>query len=137
MRTTVSGRGGRAGMTLIEVLVALVILSGSLLAMGNFMGKFTENQKFASLRQDEIDIATDLIDSVEHASTYASIPGYAGTVSETRDNASFSRTTTVLQMGGGATSVVNYYLISTAVTTAALGPSGNSTVTKTIAIRQF
>jgi prepilin-type N-terminal cleavage/methylation domain-containing protein len=137
MRTTVNGRGVRAGMTLVEVLVALVILSGSLIAMGNFMGKFTETQRFASLRQDEIDIATDLVDSVEHASTYASIPGYAGTVSAARDNATFSRTTTVKQIGGGATSVVNYYLITTAVTCTALGPSGNATVTKTIAIRQF
>jgi prepilin-type N-terminal cleavage/methylation domain-containing protein len=137
MRTANNRRAERAGMTLIEVMVALVILSGSLIAMGNFMGKFTETQKFASLRQDEIDIATDLIDSVEHASSYAAIPGFAGTASETRDNASFSRTTTVTQVGGAATSTVNYYLITTAVTTTALTPSGNATVTKTIAIRQF
>jgi prepilin-type N-terminal cleavage/methylation domain-containing protein len=137
MRTANTGRAGRAGMTLIEVMVALVILSGSLIAMGNFMGKFTENQRFASLRQDEIDIATDLVDSVEHAATYAAIPGYAGTQSVSRDNATFSRVTTVKQIGGGTTSVVNYYLVSTAVSTAALSPSGNATVKKTIAIRQF
>jgi prepilin-type N-terminal cleavage/methylation domain-containing protein len=137
MRTTVNGRVDRAGMTLVEVLVALVILSGSLIAMGNFMGKFTETQRFASLRQDEIDLATDMVDSVEHAATYAAIPGYAGTVSVSRDNATFSRVTTVKQIGGGATSVVNYYIVTVAVSCTALGPSGNSTVKKSTVIRQF
>lgn len=137
MRTAVKGRAGRAGMTLVEVMVALVILAGSLVAMGNFMGKFSENQRFASLRQDEIDLATDLVDSVEHATTYASIPSYAGTTSITRDNATFSRVVTVKQIGGGVTSVVNYYLVTAAVTSTAMGPSGNATVKKSTAIRQF
>jgi hypothetical protein len=74
---------------------------------------------------------------VEHASTYAAIPGYAGTVSITRDNATFSRVVTVKQIGGGATSVVNYYLVTAAVSCTALGPSGNATVKKSTAIRQF
>ncbi|HZS58554.1 MAG TPA: prepilin-type N-terminal cleavage/methylation domain-containing protein [Gemmatimonadaceae bacterium] len=137
MRTAVKGRAGRAGMTLVEVLVSLVILAGSLVAMGNFMGKFSQNQRFASLRQDEIDLATDLVDSVGHASTYASIPGYAGTTSITRDGATFSRVVTVKQIGGGPTSVVNYYLVTAAVSSTAMSAIANSTVKKSIAIRQF
>lgn len=133
MRTGRTQRAGRAGMTLIEVLVALVILAGSLVAMGNFMGKFTHAQKAASLRQDAVDIATDLVDSVQHATTYAAIPTFAGTVTEMRDNGTFTRVTTVKQMGGTALAVVNYYIITTAVT-----PPGNlPVVKKTVAIRQF
>jgi prepilin-type N-terminal cleavage/methylation domain-containing protein len=134
MRTGRTRRAGRAGMTLIEVLVALVILAGSLVAMGNFMGKFTHAQKAAGLRQDAIDIATDLVDSVQHATTYASIPTvYGGTVTETRDNGTFTRVTTIKQMGGTPLSTVNYYIITTAVTP----PDNLPVVKKTIAIRQF
>ena len=107
----------RAGMTLIEVMVALVILAGSLVAMGNFMGKFTHTQRIASLRQDAIDIATDVLDSAQHDSTAAAVAtDFGGTVSITRDNATFSRTTTVKQLGSATTGTYDYYIVTTVVT---------------------
>lgn len=121
----------RAGMTLIEVMVALVILAGSLVAMGNFMGKFTHTQKMASLRQDAIDIATDVLDSAQHDSTAAAVAtDYGGTVSVTRDGATFSRTTTVKQLGSATTGTYDYYIVTTVVTPPANFARGSgSTVT--------
>ncbi len=116
-----SGRGPTAGMTLIEVLVALVILAGSLVAMGNFMGQFTHAQRIASLRQDAIDIASDVLDSASHDSTAAAVShDYAGTRSVTRDNATFTRVTTVKQMGSATTGTYDYFIVTATVT-----PPGN------------
>jgi prepilin-type N-terminal cleavage/methylation domain-containing protein len=131
----------RAGMTLIEVMVALVILAGSLVAMGNFMGKFTHTQRIASLRQDAIDIATDVLDSCEHDSSAATIQtDFGGTVNITRDNATFSRTTTVKQLGSATTGTYDYYIVTTVVTppaNIARGSSGTVTLSpikKTIVV---
>ena len=131
----------RAGMTLIEVMVALVILAGSLVAMGNFMGKFTHTQRIASLRQDAIDIATDVLDSAQHDSSAAALTAdFQGTVSVTRDGATFSRTTTVKQLGSATTGTYDYYIVTTVVTPPvnyARGSSGMVTlapIKKTIVI---
>jgi prepilin-type N-terminal cleavage/methylation domain-containing protein len=125
MHTTLTRQ--RAGMTLIEVMVALVILAGSLVAMGNFMGKFTHTQRIASLRQDAIDIATDVLDSCEHDSSAATVQtDFGGTVSVTRDNATFTRTTTVKQLGSATTGTYDYYIVTTVVTPPANTANGGS-----------
>lgn len=139
MHTTLTRQ--RAGMTLIEVMVALVILAGSLVAMGNFMGKFTHTQRIASLRQDAIDIATDVLDSCQHDSSAATIQtDFGGTVNVTRDGATFSRTTTVKQLGSATTGTYDYYIVTTVVTppaNLARGSSGTVTlapIKKTIVV---
>ena len=130
------GRRGRPGMTLIEVIVALVILSGSLIAMGNFMGKFAHAQRRAGMHADAVDLASDVMDSVQHDSTYAAIPGdFQKSVTISRDGASFTRSTVVRQIGGGVTSNVNYYIVTTSVINTQLLPP--DTVRKSIIIRAF
>lgn len=130
------GRQVRPGMTLLEVMVALVILSGSLIAMGNFMGKFAHTQRRAGLHADAVDLASDVMDSVQHDSSYAAIPGdFQKSVSISRDGASFTRSTIVKQIGGSVTSNVNYYIITTTVINNQLTPA--DTVKKSIVIRSF
>ena len=130
------GRRGRPGMTLIEVIVALVILSGSLIAMGNFMGKFAHAQRRAGMHADAVDLASDVMDSVQHDSSYAAIPGdFQKSVSISRDGASFTRSTVVKQIGGAVVSNVNYYIVTTTVINTQLIPA--DTVKKSIVIRQF
>lgn len=135
MSHTTDGRAERAGMTLIEVMVALVILSGSLIAMGNFMGKFAHQQREASVRSDAMDLATDVMDSCQHDSTYATVPADWGKTSTiTRDNVTFTRTTTVRQIGGAVTSTVNYYIVTTKVTNPQFSADS---VKQSIVIRPF
>ncbi len=136
MSRMTEGRAERAGMTLIEVLVALVILSGSLIAMGNFMGKFAHTQRRAAIHSDALDLATDVMDSCQHDSTYAAIPGdWTKTSTISRDNATFTRATTVKQIGGAVTSTVNYYIVTTQVVNSQLVPA--DTVKQSIVIRPF
>lgn len=126
----------RPGMTLIEVMVALVILSGSLIAMGNFMGKFAHAQRRAGMHADAVDLASDVMDSVQHDSSYAAIPGdFQKTATIARDGASFTRSTVVKQIGGAVTSNVNYLIITTTVINNQLKPA--DTVKKSIVIRSF
>jgi prepilin-type N-terminal cleavage/methylation domain-containing protein len=130
------GRSGRPGMTLIEVMVALVILSGSLIAMGNFMGKFSYAQRRAGIHADAVDLASDVMDSVQHDSTYAAIPtDFQRTSTISRDGASFTRATSVKHIGGGVTQSVDYYIITTTVVNSQLMPA--DTVKKSIIIRPF
>jgi prepilin-type N-terminal cleavage/methylation domain-containing protein len=133
---TNGGRQMRPGMTLIEVMVALVILSGSLIAMGNFMGKFAHAQRRAGMHADAVDLASDVMDSVQHDSSYAAIPGdFQKSVTIARDGASFTRSTVVKQIGGAVTSNVNYYIITSTVINNQLKPA--DTVRKSIVIRSF
>jgi prepilin-type N-terminal cleavage/methylation domain-containing protein len=133
---TNGGRQMRSGMTLIEVMVALVILSGSLIAMGNFMGKFAHTQRRAGMHADAVDLASDVMDSVQHDSTYAAIPGdFQKSVTIARDGATFTRSTAVKQIGGAVTSNVNYYIVTTTVINNQLKPA--DTVRKSIVIRSF
>ena len=136
MSQETAGRSVRPGMTLIEVMVALVILSGSLIAMGNFMGKFAHTQRRAGMHADAVDLASDVMDSVQHDSSYAAIPAdFNKTASISRDGATFTRTTLVKQIGGAVTSTVNYYIITTIVVNGQLIPA--DTVKKSIVIRSF
>jgi len=124
----------RAGMTLIEVMVALVILAGSLMAMGNFMGKYSHATKLAELRAHALDLATDRIDSVRHASLYTSVPAtYAGTQSISLDSATYTRTTIVNHVGGGVGDSLDVMLVTVKVTP----PDSAGTVSKTIAFGPF
>src|SRR5271167_3687533 len=94
-----AGRGGeRRGMTLIECMVALVILSGSLLALGNFMGKYAHTESIAAASGGALDLATNRIDSIKHYTVYANIPTtFAGTqtIAEGSSGAKYTRTTKI------------------------------------------
>jgi len=124
----------RAGMTLIEVMVALVILAGSLMAMGNFMGKYSHTTKLAELRAHALDLVTDRIDSVRHASVYTSVPSsFAGVQNISLDSATYTRTTIVDHVGGGVGDSLDVMVVTVKVTP----PDSAGTVSKTIAFGPF
>jgi prepilin-type N-terminal cleavage/methylation domain-containing protein len=124
----------RRGMTLIECMVALVILAGSLMALGNFMGKYSHTQSMAAYEQVALDLATNRIDSIKHAPIYANIPTtFPGVTTIPEGEASFKRTTTVDHVGGGPTDTLDVMYVTVVVQTADSG----ATVTKTAVIPAF
>jgi prepilin-type N-terminal cleavage/methylation domain-containing protein len=106
----------RCGMTLIETLVAVVVLGTALIGMGYFMGNFAHTTKVATLQQRALDLATDRIDSVRHVSNYASIDTMAASETIIADSSTYTRVTMVQHVGGGPTDSLDYRTVTVAVT---------------------
>ena len=115
--------GARAGMTLIEVIIAIVILSGALLSMGGFVAKFANTVSMSDVRGIAAELAADRIETVKAATSYAVIDSLyrktegAGTIA---GYPKFTRQTLVQRVGGGATDLVDYKIITVIVSTPAL-----------------
>jgi prepilin-type N-terminal cleavage/methylation domain-containing protein len=128
----------RRGMTLVEVVVAIIILAGVLLVLGGFSAKFAQANSQAHLVITANEIAAQRLDEVRTQPTYASIdllatPAAAPDTAQ-RDNTTFYRSTRVRRVGGTApTDSVDYKLLTVIVT----HPSMTKPVTKTTAIAAF
>lgn len=109
-------RGARRGMTLLEVMVALTILTGALLALGRYSGEFTRTNTNSRLRLTALELATARLDSIKGSATYTAIDGFAGTESTISGYPNFSRVTTIRRVGGGAADLVDYKVVSVSVT---------------------
>lgn len=110
-----ASRSARAGMTLIETLLALTILATALIGMGDFMGRFSHATKVAALQQRSIDLATDRIDSVKHAPDYANIDTMAVTENVTIDSTTYRRQTMVQHVGGAPSDTLDFRVVTVSV----------------------
>jgi prepilin-type N-terminal cleavage/methylation domain-containing protein len=128
----------RSGMTLIECMVALVILGGSLIALGNFMGKYAHTVSTSANEQTALDLAANRADSARFDSVYLDIPtDFAGTQTfnygSGATSAKWKRTTTVTHKGGSPTDTIDVMYVTVVVQ----APDSGSTVTKTVVIPAF
>jgi prepilin-type N-terminal cleavage/methylation domain-containing protein len=123
----------RSGMTLIETLVAVVILATALIGMAHFMASFSHVTKTSALRARALDLAADRIDSVEHSPDYSAIDTTATIESITADSATYERQTMVQHIGGGPADTLDYRIVTVAVTI----PNAPQPVRKTVAIAAF
>jgi prepilin-type N-terminal cleavage/methylation domain-containing protein len=126
-------RGGRHGMTLMETLIAIVILASVLIGLGEFMAQFAHTTKVSALQQRGLDLATDRIDSVEHSQTYVSIDSMAAVENIAMDSTVYKRTTLVQHIGGGPTDTMDYRTVTVSVAL----PSVPAPVRKTTIIAAF
>ncbi len=69
----------RSGMTLIEVMIALVILTGALLGMGKFITSFSHSTSDGALSSVASDLVLDRIETIKGSSSYAALDTYAVT----------------------------------------------------------
>jgi len=125
----------RRGMTLVEVVVALFILTGVLLSLGSFSMRFAQANSQAHLVITANEIAASRLDEVRMQPTYAAVSSLAtpaNTPDQVRaDNVTFFRATSVKQFGGtAATDSMNYKAVTVVVTQ----PMMRKTVSKTTAI---
>jgi prepilin-type N-terminal cleavage/methylation domain-containing protein len=126
-------RGMRRGMTLIETMIAVVILGTALIGLGDFMARFAHATKVAALQQRGLDLATDRVDSAEHAPTYVSLDTMAATENITIDSTVYTRQTIVQHIGGGPTDTLDYRTVTVQVTL----PTVTNPVRKTVIIAAF
>lgn len=133
-RARMRGPRTRAGMTLVEVIVAMFILTGVILVLGGFSAAFAQANAQAHLVISANEIAATRLDSARTQPSYGSLDAMADSTQVTSDNTVFTRVTTVRRVGDSSPqSVQDYRLVTVRVT----HPAMRRIVSKTTAITAF
>jgi prepilin-type N-terminal cleavage/methylation domain-containing protein len=120
----------RRGMTLIEVMIALVILTGALLGMGKFITSFSHATSDGALSSVASDLVLDRLETIKGSNSYASLDGYIATELSIPGFAGYKRVTQVLRTLDGTQ---DYKAITVTVS----NPGLNSPVKKSTIIAAF
>ena len=123
----------RRGMTLVEVIVAMLLLVGVLLVLGGFSAKFAQATGQAHLIVTANELAAQRMDAVRQQPTYGGVDSLARTDTVKADFSAYAVKTQILRIGGGVTDTVDYKLITVSVT----HPAMRKTVAKTSAVAAF
>lgn len=123
----------RSGFTLVEAIVATVILTGALLAMAGFTVKYQQDDTKARLLSRAQQAANERLEVVRSALPYASLDSFATSESVLSSFKGFSRTTSVTHVGGQPADTVDYRVITVQVTL----PNSSRTITKTSIVGAF
>lgn len=120
----------REGFTLIEVMIALVILTGALLSMGAFMTKFAHSTTTSTAASFASDLAVARIETIKGSGDYAALEDdYEGT-STSPDHPGYSIATDVARVKN---SLDDY----TAITVTVTAPGLERAVKKSTVISAF
>jgi len=125
-------RHTRAGFTLIEVIVAILLLSGVLLVLGGFSFKFARATGQAHLVITANEIAASRIDQVKQQKTYDAVALLAGDSIVAKDFTNFQMHTDVARIGAATLTQDLRY-----VTVTISHPSMTKVISKTTAIAAF
>jgi prepilin-type N-terminal cleavage/methylation domain-containing protein len=123
------GSGHERGMTLIEIIMALTILSVVLLGMGQFAFNFSRTERQAEARTIAVTLASQRLAEVRASPNYsgidstygvseATIPGFTG----------YSRTTTIVHTGGPRPLTNDYKTVTVVVSAPTLATPVKKTV---------
>jgi len=124
-------------MTLVEVILAIVILSGTMLGLGNFARKFQSANSGSTAKTLASDLATQRIQEVRSYRPYGSIVATYGSTSESFTTGVYSgltRTTTATRCSGCTSATTNDYIT---VTVSVTGTGLSAAVTKTVVIAAY
>lgn len=105
----------RGGFTLVEVVVATVILTGALLAMAGFTIRYQRTASRAEMFNRGQQLANQRLESVRSANPYLSLDTMARTESMLPGFPGYSRVTQVTRIGGAPTDTVDYRVITVRV----------------------
>ncbi|MEO8563679.1 MAG: prepilin-type N-terminal cleavage/methylation domain-containing protein [bacterium] len=130
---TVGARRARRGMTLAEVMVAMMLLTTVMLALGAFTARFAMANSQARLMVSANEIAGTKLDAIHTQPTYPAIDLLADSVKVTRDYTDFTVVTKVLRVGGTPADSTDYRVMTVTVTHPAL----KKAVMKTTALAAF
>jgi prepilin-type N-terminal cleavage/methylation domain-containing protein len=125
-----AGESNRDGFTLIEVMIALVILTGALLGMGAFMTQFAHSTTVSAAASQASDLAVARIETIKGSGDYSGLEDdYEGTTTSS-DHPGYSIATEVERVKDSS----NDYTIVTATVTA---PALDQAVSKSTIISAF
>jgi Tfp pilus assembly protein PilV len=123
-------------MTLVEVILAIVILSGTMLGLGNFARKFQSANSGSTAKTLASDLGAQRIEEVRSYRPYSSIVSTYGSTSEPYTSGvykGFTRTTTAVRCASCPTATNDYVTVTVSVTGNGLAVA----VTKTVVIAAF
>lgn len=120
----------RAGLTLLEVMVALTILGTALLGMSEYGRRFATTNQKVGLQNTALDIATERIERIKAERNYATMDTLAGTHSINVNGVVFTRVTSIVRTQN---SQVDFKIVTVAVQRATMP----TPVKKTTAIARF
>ena len=95
LRSGPGPRRARHGMTLIEVLVAVVILATVLVSLAAYLGQFTRDLNKNGLRNIAGDLVTSRLEFIKSVTRYDAIDAFAVTESSMPGYARYKRVTQV------------------------------------------
>ncbi len=130
---TVVQRQNRKGFTMVEVIVASVILGSALLAMAGFTIRYQQIDSAARMVSKAQQAANERLERVRSAQPYLSLDTMATTESSIPNYPGYTRVTQVSRIGGSAADTVDYRVITVRVTT----PGIVRTVSKTTTVGAF
>ena len=117
---TTAPAGARAGMTLIEVILAVVILSGAMLGLANFTRKFQHSTSDSTTQTLASDLATQRLEEIKGWRIYSTLVSNYNGASESFATdpvyKGFTRTTAAVRCSGCPTTTNDYVTITITVT---------------------
>ncbi len=122
---------GRRGMTLMEVLIALVILATVLIALCEYLGRFARQVNVTAVSATASDLVTSRLEFMKSVTSYARVDGYAVTETSIPDFPAYTRITSVTRVSSAQE---DYKLVTVRVTHPILGAD---TVRKTTVVPRF
>ena len=105
-------------MTLIEVILAIVILSGTMLGLGNFTRKFQSANSGSTTKTLASDLAAQRIAEVQAYRPYSSIVSTYHGVAQSYSTGTYSgltRTTYAVRCSGCPTATTDYITVTVSV----------------------
>jgi prepilin-type N-terminal cleavage/methylation domain-containing protein len=122
-------RKPRRGLTLVEVIIAMSLLAGVLLSLGQFSAALARTAGTARLTAIGAQLVNDRLETVKGAPRYTAIESlYVKTETSLPGFVGFSRQTSVRRVGGSA-DTVDYKVITVEVSHSSLSkPVRKSTV---------
>ncbi|MBM4194333.1 MAG: hypothetical protein FJ202_08155 [Gemmatimonadetes bacterium] len=127
---------GRKGLTLVEVVIAISMLTLVTLGLANFIRTFQRSTSDTSMMALASDLAMARIETVKGVRVYANILTTYGNTTETFATVpykGFTRTTKSVRCSGCPTATNDYITVTVSVT----GNNLPKAVTKTTAIAAF
>lgn len=123
-------------MSLVEVILAIVILSGAMLGLGNFTRKFQSANTGSATKTLASDLAAQRVAEVQAYRPFASIAATYNGTSETFASGVYqglTRTTLAVRCSGCPSATADYVTVTVTVT----GSDLPAPVTKTVVIAAF
>ena len=122
----------RRGLTLIEVIVSMVILTGVLLGMASFAVRFMRATTTSDTRTIAVNLAEQRIAEVRSSPNYSGLEAnYAGTEAAIAGFTGYTRVTTIVRTGGPRPTYTNDYKT---VTVSVTGPGLTQPIKKTVVV---